>query len=110
MKIALGCDSRGGIAATFAEITEFRLYEITSGRVTERTTLHPAACGAAGRGRFLFECGVDLLICGRVARAEYAALDGQGLRVVGGVSGTDDPVLNAYLAGELELRRDFLYD
>ena len=110
MIIALASDGEGKIAERFRDAKEFLLYEVAAGRVLHRDTVHPETHDAPGVARFLQECNADLLICNKISTREYDALDAEGIKLVGGISGADDSMLNAYLNGSLEFRNGFKYN
>ena len=110
MIIALASDGRGRIASRFCDTKEFLLYEVATGKVLRRDTVHPEEHDAPGVARFLQECNADLLICNKISVREYDALDAEGIKLVGGISGAEDSMLNAYLNGSLEFRNDFKYN
>lgn len=103
MIIALACEA-GEIAERFVLASEFAVYEIEFGRVSNRNTVTP---GERAREPFLRECGVDLVICGRIGRGSRRRLMEEGIKFFGGVSGARERVLSAYLDGSLEPAADF---
>ncbi len=109
MIIVLACDENRCIAGRFCDAREFRRYELAAGRVLCCDTVFAPERTPEALAAFLLECNADLLICGKISECEYEALDAEGIKLVGGISGADDAMLNAYLNGSLEFRNDFRY-
>ena len=103
MVIALACEEKQ-IAERFVRASEFAVYEVEFGRVSNRNTV---MSGTREMAMFLRECGVDLVICGRIGRGSRQRLMEEGIKFFGGVSGPVERVLSAYLDGSLEAAGDF---
>ncbi|MBS1369686.1 MAG: hypothetical protein HPZ91_06980 [Lentisphaeria bacterium] len=103
MIIALACEENR-VAERFVRAPEFAVYEVDFGRVGGRNTVRP---GGNAAERFLRECGVDLVICGRIGEGSRRRLMDEGIKFFGGVSGPVERVLCAYLDGSLEAVADF---
>ena len=54
-----------------------------------------------GRGRRLAELGVDTLLCGGISAPLASLVEAQGVKVIAGVVGEADAVLDAFIAGRL---------
>ena len=89
------------ISPVFDAAGRLLVVEVEEGAEVDRSEVPLGEGSLPSRARRLSELGVDVLICGAISRALGDLLDDSGIRVVPWISGEPDPVLSAYLAGEL---------
>lgn len=100
MKIAVTYEN-GMVFQHFGHTRQFKVYEVENGQVVEAKVLDTAGQGHGALAGFLTNAGVEALICGGIGGGAQAALAEAGIRLFGGVSGTADGAVEAYLAGNL---------
>ena len=100
MKIAVTYEN-GMIFQHFGHTQQFKVYEVENGKVVDAKVLDTAGQGHGALAGFLTKAGVEILICGGIGGGAQAALAEAGIRLFGGVSGTADAAVEAYLAGSL---------
>ncbi len=100
MKIAATYEN-GQIFQHFGRTEQFKVYEITDGRVTASEVVGTNGSGHGALSGVLQALGVDTLICGGIGGGAQQALAAAGIRLYGGVSGEADAAVEALLAGRL---------
>lgn len=100
MKIAVTYDN-GQIFQHFGHTEEFKVYEIENGAITSSKVVSTNGNGHGALAGVLNELQVDILICGGIGGGAQMALAQAGIQLFGGVSGSADDAVAAYLAGEL---------
>lgn len=105
MKIAVTYE-KGEIFQHFGHTEQFKVYEIVDGKVAETSVLDTNGTGHGALAIFLIAHGVDTLICGGIGGGAQTALNRAGVKFFGGVSGSADEAVAAYLAGTLEYNPD----
>ena len=100
MLIAVACIG-GEVAGTFARAEEYALFDIRAGRVVARSHAHADDRQERTRARHLYDIGVEMLICGRLDRAERRALFDCGVNFADGVGGSAENAIARYLQGVL---------
>ena len=109
MRIAVTYEN-GQIFQHFGHTEMFMIYEAEGGKVI---SAKPAPTNGSGHGAlagFLKANGVDVLICGGIGGGAQAALAQQGIMLYGGVSGSADDAVAAYLTGQLSYVPDIKCD
>ena len=100
MKIAVTYDN-GAVFQHFGHTAQFKVYEVTDGKVTDSQVVDTNGSGHGALAGVLLRLGVDTLICGGIGGGAQAALAGAGIRLYGGVSGSADQAVEALLSGTL---------
>ncbi|WP_295216039.1 NifB/NifX family molybdenum-iron cluster-binding protein [Ruminococcus sp.] len=101
MKIAVTYEN-GMIFQHFGHTEQFKFYDIEDGKIVNTQILDTNGQGHGALSGFLTQAKADILICGGIGGGAQIALSEAGIRLYGGVSGSADEAVNAYLAGELD--------
>ncbi|MBQ3566533.1 MAG: NifB/NifX family molybdenum-iron cluster-binding protein [Oscillospiraceae bacterium] len=105
MKIAVTYDN-GMIFQHFGHTSEFKIYEIEDGKIINEEVVSTMGSGHGALAGFLAMNNVNVLICGGIGGGAQTALAQAGIKLFGGVSGSADSAVNAYLCGELDFNPD----
>ncbi len=105
MKIAVAYEN-GEVFQHFGHTESFKLYEVESGAIVSRTVISTEGKGHGALSELLSSLGVDTLICGGIGGGAKMALDAEGIRIFGGVTGSADAAVEALLAGSLSYNPD----
>ena len=100
MKIGVTYEN-GQIFQHFGHTGQFKLYEITDGKIVHTEVADTNGSGHGALAGFLSQRGVDTLICGGIGGGAQTALAEAGIKLYGGVSGDADAAVNALLSGNL---------
>lgn len=100
MKIAVTYEN-GEIYQHFGHTQQFKLYQVSEGKVLSAEVVDTNGSGHGALAGFLMTHGVDTLICGGIGGGAKAALANAGITLYGGASGNADEAVNAFLVGEL---------
>lgn len=100
MRIAVTYEN-GNIFQHFGHTEQFKLYDIADGQITKEQVIDTNGQGHGALSGFLKDAQVDALICGGIGGGAQAALASVGIRLFGGVSGSADDAVKAFLAGNL---------
>lgn len=100
MKIAVTYDN-GEIFQHFGHTEQFKLYDIEGSKVTKAYIVNTNGSGHGALAGFLRENGVEVLICGGIGGGAQTALSEAGIKLYGGVSGSADGAVNAYMENRL---------
>ena len=96
----------GNVFQHFGHTEQFKVYEITDGKITDTQIADTQGSGHGALAGVLSAMDVDTLICGGIGAGAQAALAEAGIQLYGGVSGSADEAVNALLAGELVFQPD----
>ena len=105
MKIAVTYED-GQVFQHFGHCEQFKLYEVSGGKVTASQVVSAAGSGHGALAGFLKGCGADTLICGGIGAGARTALDEAGIALYPGVTGGADEAVAALLAGSLSYDPD----
>lgn len=105
MKIAVTYDN-GQIFQHFGHTENFKIYDVTDGKVTASAVVNTNGSGHGALAGFLKLNGVEVLICGGIGMGAQNALASAGIKLFGGVSGNADKAVEALIAGELNFNPD----
>lgn len=105
MKIAVTYEN-GQVFQHFGHTEQFKIYEVTDGRVTGSSVTDTNGSGHGALADFLRQRGADALICGGIGGGARTALEQAGIRLYGGVSGSADQAVADLLAGTLAFNPD----
>ena len=100
MKIAVTYDN-GNIFQHFGKTENFKVYEVEDNQVVSSEVIGSNGTGHGALAGLLSEQGMDVLICGGIGGGAQTALRDAGIELLGGVSGTADEAVAAYLAQQL---------
>ena len=100
MRIAVTYEN-GQIFQHFGHTEQFKLYDVEDGKVTGSQVVDTNGQGHGALAGFLTQAKVDALICGGIGGGAQNALAEMGIKLFGGVSGSADEAVEAYLAGNL---------
>ena len=100
MKIAVTYED-GNVFAHFGRTEQFKIYDITGGKVADAQVVGTDGNGHGALAGMLTEWNVDTLICGGIGAGAQSALMEAGIRFYGGVSGSADEAVDALLSGTL---------
>lgn len=99
-KIAVTYDA-GQVFQHFGHTEQFKLYDVTDGRVAREEVVSSDGAGHGALAAFLAARSVDTLICGGIGGGARAALAEAGVAVYAGVKGDADAAVEALLNGTL---------
>lgn len=100
MRIAVTFED-GKVFQHFGHTEQFKLYDIEDGKIVKEQVVDTNGQGHGALAGFLMSAKVDTLICGGIGGGAQMALAEVGIQLLGGVSGSADDAVNAYLAGNL---------
>ena len=101
MRIAVTYED-GFIFQHFGHTAQFKLYDVEDGKIVNAQVVDTNGSGHGALAGFLFNGGVDVLICGGIGGGAQMALQQAGIRLYGGVRGDADEAVSLFLAGALE--------
>ena len=101
MKIAVTyCE--GQIFQHFGHTAQFKVYDVTDGRITATSIVDTGSSGHGALAGLLKLIQADVLISGGIGGGAQLALAEVGIQLYGGVTGDADDAVAAYLAGQLD--------
>ncbi len=101
MRIAVTYEN-GQIFQHFGHTQQFKVYEVTGGKVVSSQVVDTCGSGHGALAGVLQGLQADILICGGIGGGAQMALASAGIRLYGGVSGNADQAVEALLNGVLE--------
>lgn len=101
MKIAATYEN-GLIYQHFGHTAQFKLYDVRDGAVASSEVVDTNGSGHGALAGLLVSLGAEVLICGGIGGGAQMALAAAGIRLYGGVSGSADDAVAAYIAGSLD--------
>lgn len=100
MRIAVTFEN-GQIFQHFGHTEQFKIYDVEDGKVVSSQVAGTDGQGHGALAGVLKALGADVLICGGIGGGARAALDAGGINLYGGVSGSADEAVEAFIAGRL---------
>ena len=100
MRIAVTYEN-GLIFQHFGHTQFFKVYDVENGAVTASEVVSTNGSGHGALAGVLNVLRADVLICGGIGGGAQAALANAGIKLYGGVSGSADDAVAAFLAGRL---------
>ena len=100
MKIAVTHEN-GQIFQHFGHTEQFKVYTVENGKVTDTIVVDTNGQGHGALAGLLKTIGADAIICGGIGGGAQMALAEAGIKLYGGVSGSCDAAVEAYLANNL---------
>ena len=109
MRIAVTYED-GQIFQHFGHTQMFKIYDVDDGKVVASQVVDTNGQGHGALAGFLFGGNVDVLICGGIGGGAQMALAQAGIKLYGGVSGSADAAVEAFLKQELAYNPDVKCD
>lgn len=100
MKIAVAYENEQ-IFQHFGHTEQFKIYEIGDDKIMSAEIIDTNGQGHGALADLLKVIGVDVLICGGIGGGAQMALAEAGIKLYGGVSGSCDAAVEAFLANDL---------
>lgn len=100
MRIAVTFED-GQVFQHFGHTEQFKIYDVEDGKVVSSQVAGTDGQGHGALAGVLKALGADVLICGGIGGGARAALDVGGIKLYGGVSGSADEAVEAFIAGRL---------
>ncbi len=100
MKIAVTYEN-GQIFQHFGHTEQFKIYEIEDNTIISSEVIDTNGQGHGALAGLLKTLGADVLICGGIGGGAQMALADAGIKLYGGVSGSCDAAVEAFLAHDL---------
>ena len=102
MRIAVAYEPESGeVYQHFGHTAFFKLYDVENGSVRNSLVIAAPEQGHDALAEFLAQLRANALICGGIGGGARAALEDVGVILYGGVAGSADTAVNAFLAGTL---------
>lgn len=105
MRIAVTYED-GAIFQHFGHTQQFKVYDAENGKVVSAQVVDTNGQGHGALAGFLFNGGVDVLICGGIGGGAINALAQAGIDLYPGIEGSADMAVMQYLNGVLPKRTD----
>ena len=105
MKLAVTYEN-GQVFQHFGHTEQFKIYTVENGAVTHQRVVDTNGSGHGALAGFLQQQGVEVLICGGIGGGAQMALAQAGITLYGGVTGSADEAVQAWLAGKLDYDPD----
>jgi len=93
--------ANGQIFQHFGHTEQFKVYDAADGKIVASKVVDTNGSGHGALAGVLSALGADVLICGGIGGGARTALDAAGIKLYGGVSGSADAAVEAFLAGTL---------
>ena len=100
MKIAVTYEN-GEIFGHFGHTKQFKVYETENGKILSSKVVDTNGSGHGALAGMLSALDIDVLICGGIGGGAQMALAEAGIKLYGGVSGSCDAAVEAFLAHNL---------
>ena len=105
MRIAVAYEN-GEVFQHFGHTEQFKLYDVTDGKITGEQVVDTNGSGHGALAGFLQAAKVDALICGGIGMGAQMALADAGIQLYAGVQGSADAAAKALAEGSLEYDPD----
>ena len=100
MRIAVTYEN-GEIFQHFGHTQMFKVYDVQDGKIITAQVVDTNGSGHGALAGVLNALQADVLICGGIGGGAQAALAQVGIQLFGGVTGSADAAVQAYLDGKL---------
>ena len=100
MRIAVTYEN-GEIFQHFGRTEQFKLYDITDGKIINEQVVGTNGAGHGALAGFLKSAQVDVLICGGIGGGAQMAMQEAGITLYGGNAGSADEAVKAFLTNTL---------
>ncbi len=101
MRIAVTYEN-GEIFQHFGHTENFKIYDVEDGKIVAAQVVSTNGSGHGALAEVLYTLKADVLICGGIGGGAQMALAQVGVKLYGGVSGSADSAVEAFLAGQLD--------
>ncbi len=98
--------SDGEVFQHFGHSEQFKIYDVEDGKIINEQVVSTNGQGHGALAGLLSGISVDVLICGGIGGGAQTALSQAGIALYGGVSGSADEAVKAFLAGDLSFNPD----
>lgn len=105
MRIAVTFEN-GEVFQHFGHTEQFKIYDVADGQITGEQVIDTNGSGHGALSGLLGGMDVDTLICGGIGYGAKVALAEAGIELYGGVTGSADDAVKAFLAGNLDYNPD----
>lgn len=105
MKIAVTYEN-GQVFQHFGHTEQFKVYTVEGDKIVSSEVIDTNGQGHGALAGFLFNGGVDVLICGGIGGGARNALAEAGIKLYPGASGDADAQVESFLAGTLNYDPD----
>ena len=105
MKIAVTYEN-GQVFQHFGHTEQFKVYEVEDGKIMKSEIVDTNGQGHGALAGFLFNGGVDVLICGGIGGGARNALAEAGIELYPGAHGDADDQVASFIAGTLNYDPD----
>ena len=106
MKIAVTCEN-GQVFQHFGHTPGFAVFEVEEGKIVAEKMISSGSSGHGALAGVLALESINVLICGGIGGGAINALANAGIEVIGGAEGNVREVVEALLAGTLQVRQNF---
>ena len=100
MKVAVTYEY-GEVFQHFGRTPQFKVYEVTDGKVVSSEVIDTNGTGHGALAGFLRDIGAEVLICGGIGGGAQIAMSDAGIRLFAGASGPADEAVSSFVAGTL---------
>lgn len=100
MKITVTYEN-GQVFQHFGRTQQFKVYEVQDSKIISSQVVGCDGASHCGVGNVLQQIGADMLICGGMGMGARNMLANMGIKVLSGITGDADIVVEAYLRGEI---------
>lgn len=100
MRIAVTYEN-GEVFQHFGHTQMFKVYDVQDGKIIASQVVDTMGSGHGALAGVLNALQADVLICGGIGGGAQAALAQVGIQLFGGVTGSADAAVQAYLEGKL---------
>lgn len=105
MKIAVTYEN-GEVFQHFGHTEQFKVYEVEDGKIISSEIVDTNGQGHGALAGFLFNSGIDILICGGIGGGARNALAEAGIQLYPGAMGNADAQVESFLKGTLSYDPD----
>lgn len=105
MKIAVTYEN-GEVFQHFGHTEQFKVYEVEDGKIVSSEVVDTNGQGHGALAGFLFNSGIDVLICGGIGGGARNALAEAGIQLYPGAMGNADAQVESFLKGTLSYDPD----
>lgn len=96
----------GQVFQHFGHTENFKFYQIENGKIIFSEVVSTFGTGHSALATFLLDSSADVVICGGIGLGAKNALANAGIKLYGGVKGSADAAVGAFLAGILDYNPD----
>lgn len=109
MRIAVTYEN-GEVFQHFGHTGQFKLYDVEDRKIIDSKVVDTNGQGHGALAGMLSALKADVLICGGIGGGAQTALAAAGIELYGGVTGSADEAVNAFIAGRLDFNPDVKCD